>query len=114
MRQPKSVYNARYRATAKGKQAQRRARSKYKKAHPNVQHTESQHTRRAMYKQQRGLCALCQQPIRYRMCVLDHDHKTGQGRALVHALCNMLIGWIESYTELVPATLAYIAKHNAN
>ena len=114
MRQSKSTYNSRYRATPQGKETQRRARAKYKKSHRNLcnDYRLTGEERVAMYQQQNGLCGLCSQPIPYEQCVLDHKHETGKRRALVHSRCNMLIGWIERFTGLVPTTLEYLRRHN--
>ena len=43
---------------------------------------------------QGGLCALCQEPIEPGKAVLDHDHKTGQIRGVLHRGCNALEGHI--------------------
>lgn len=114
MRVSKSVYNARYRATPQGKLAQRRARSKYKKSRRSMcnDYRLTGEERIAMYQQQKGLCGLCLQPVPYASCVLDHWHETGKRRSLVHSRCNMLIGWIERFSGLVPAALAYLGRHN--
>ena len=118
MRQPKSIYNARYRATAKGKKAQRLARAKYKQTQRarNIRsdYRINAEEREAMYHAQDGLCGLCARPMAYSESCLDHKHETGKRRALVHSRCNMFIGWIERFNELVPAALAYIERHSGN
>ena len=38
---------------------------------------------------QYGRCALCEEPLdSKRVWVIDHDHKTGKFRGLLHAWCN--------------------------
>jgi hypothetical protein len=41
-----------------------------------------------MWDRQRGRCALCEQPLDTKVWVIDHDHKTGAFRGLLHAWCN--------------------------
>jgi hypothetical protein len=44
---------------------------------------------------QNNLCALCQEPI-IDDAVLDHDHKTGRIRCVLHRGCNSMLGKIEN------------------
>lgn len=44
---------------------------------------------------QKGCCALCQQPI-IDDAVLDHDHKSGKLRQVLHRGCNAMLGKIEN------------------
>jgi hypothetical protein len=46
--------------------------------------------------EQGGLCALCQEPIQEGQAVLDHCHKTGQLRSVLHRGCNAYIGALEN------------------
>jgi hypothetical protein len=46
--------------------------------------------------EQRGLCAICQEPIQPDEAVLDHCHKTGYIRAVLHRGCNAYIGHMEN------------------
>ena len=45
---------------------------------------------------QNGFCALCGFPIAAGEAVLDHDHKTGLIRGVLHRGCNSLLGKIEN------------------
>lgn len=48
---------------------------------------------------QGGKCAICQGPVTTRQgqdAVLDHDHKTGAVRAVLHRSCNALLGKVEN------------------
>lgn len=45
--------------------------------------------------EQNGCCALCQHPFDGD-AVLDHDHKTGRIRRVLHRGCNALLGKIEN------------------
>lgn len=53
---------------------------------------------------QRGLCALCGQPI-INDAVLDHDHKTGFIRKVLHRGCNAMLGKIENSMPMNRMTL---------
>jgi hypothetical protein len=56
---------------------------------------------------QRGKCALCRKPFtEARRPVVDHDHRTGAFRGLLHRGCNTLIGQIEHHREAIKAYLA--------
>lgn len=47
----------------------------------------------AMLTKQKGVCALCYQPNqRGRRLAVDHDHETGQVRALLCNRCNVSLG----------------------
>lgn len=45
---------------------------------------------------QRGLCALCAQPLSVPDAVLDHCHKHGFIRGALHRSCNSLLGVLEN------------------
>ena len=44
-----------------------------------------------MYEKQGGVCAVCKEESNKKLCV-DHDHNTGQVRALVCDRCNRAMG----------------------
>jgi hypothetical protein len=50
--------------------------------------------RASLLAQQNGFCALCHEPIEPGKAVLDHDHKTGLVRGVLHRGCNALEGVI--------------------
>jgi len=52
--------------------------------------------REEFLKQQLGLCALCREPIAEGEAVLDHCHKTGHLRSVLHRGCNAYIGSMEN------------------
>jgi len=113
MRQTKATYNARYRAKIEGKTAQARARRNWQcKRKYGITLAE----REAIYAEQQGLCGLCGKPLPTEAmcndCDLDHNHVTGQHRALVHRKCNVILGIMEKNPELVPLTLEYLRKWN--
>jgi hypothetical protein len=49
----------------------------------------------SLLAQQGGCCALCLEPI-IDDAVLDHDHKSGLIRAVLHRGCNALLGKLEN------------------
>jgi hypothetical protein len=59
-------------------------------------------TREEILKQQNNHCALCYQVIAEGEAVLDHCHKTGQIRGVLHRGCNALEGTI---TNALPRNL---------
>lgn len=69
-----------------------------------------------LYEQQRGLCAMCNQPLPedYRQSAVDHCHVTNKVRGLLHKQpCNNGLGWIENAAFLRDA-LNYLAKHDTS
>jgi hypothetical protein len=46
--------------------------------------------------EQRGLCAICNEQVLPEEAVLDHCHKTGYIRAVLHRGCNAYIGHMEN------------------
>ena len=44
--------------------------------------------------------------------VLDHDHKTGKGRAYICDYCNIMIGRSLDKPEVLESGAAYLRKHN--
>lgn len=52
--------------------------------------------RASMLIAQKGYCAVCQLPLSAKEAVLDHDHRTGICRGVLHAGCNSLLGPVEN------------------
>lgn len=52
--------------------------------------------REQLLKEQLGLCALCQEPVDIDQAVLDHCHRTGYLRSVLHRGCNCYIGAMEN------------------
>jgi hypothetical protein len=49
------------------------------------------------WKREAGTCALCEQPLDDDT-VVDHNHETGEIRAVLHRWCNSVLGKVEHYT----------------
>ncbi len=73
----------------------------------------------AMYKEQNGLCAICQKPERHvvikggriRRLAVDHDHSTNQVRQLLCTSCNHGIGLFEEDILRLLSAIEYLKKH---
>jgi hypothetical protein len=52
--------------------------------------------RATLLEQQAGYCRLCSEPIEQGDAVLDHDHKSGHVRGVLHSGCNAMLGHIEN------------------
>ncbi len=65
----------------------------------------------AMYAAQNGRCAICGGPPSesFRYFSVDHNHETGEVRALLCMRCNVGLSYIES--PLLDKALNYIAEH---
>jgi hypothetical protein len=65
---------------------------------------------KSLYKKQGGKCPFDGQPIDlYDTKIhVDHDHKTGKPRGLLHARCNLMLGHFEPYKDTVAAILEYL------
>ena len=60
--------------------------------------------------QQNGVCAICRDPDRG-LCV-DHNHKTGDVRALLCNGCNSAIGFLRESPLLARAAATYLEQYN--
>ena len=64
--------------------------------HSRLKTTEVAPLRERLLAEQGGRCALCRQPVKKDEACLDHDHKTGYIRAVLHRGCNAQLGHIEN------------------
>ena len=62
--------------------------------------------------EQNGVCALCgQPPIDGERLAVDHNHETGQIRALLHKMpCNIIVGYVEKYSTLCHYAADYLKR----
>lgn len=58
--------------------------------------TEVKTYREQQLAKQGGVCPLCLQTIELSEAVLDHDHKRGVCRGVLHRGCNCMVGKIEN------------------
>ena len=72
--------------------------------------TEVKKVREELLRLQGGVCALTRYPLAPKDAVLDHDHKTGLTRAVLHRGVNALLGKLENnharYGVSLPQMLA--------
>lgn len=62
---------------------------------------------------QEGRCGLCgDEPATTRRMHVDHDHQTGQIRALLCHHCNLLIGNAKESVDRLRLAIAYLERHN--
>lgn len=85
--------------------------------------TEVAPTRAEMLEAQGARCAICQLPVAAKEAVLDHDHKTGAVRGVLHRGCNSLLGKIENnaprygvrnVAAFTNGVAAYLRNHMTN
>lgn len=68
-----------------------------------------------IYEEQKGLCAICGKRLpELSKCAWDHDHTTGEGRGLLHRGCNVFLGYIERYSNILENLSIYIHKYKIN
>ena len=69
---------------------------------------------RALYRRQRGRCAICREKVRVRnndargTVHVDHDHKTGRVRGLLCAKCNQALGLFEDDAARLMTAVRYL------
>jgi Recombination endonuclease VII len=71
-----------------------------------------QDVRKLLHEKQKGICPICLRPVDVNDC-LDHSHKTGFVRALVHRGCNVFIGFIENHDGVIERTLTHLSDGRA-
>lgn len=69
--------------------------------------------RSQLLEKQQGCCALCTEPVQ-EDAVLDHCHKTGQIRGVLHRGCNSLLGKIENNMPRSRVDIGRLAKFSDN
>ena len=69
--------------------------------------------RKEKHKHQNGVCPICLRPVSVNDC-LDHDHKTGISRDLIHRGCNVFIGFLENHPGIIERSTNYLERHSRN
>jgi len=67
--------------------------------------------RKEQFEKQKGICAICLNPLKTLNQCFDHDHESGLCRELVHRGCNVFIGFIENHPGVVERVQSYIARY---
>lgn len=65
-----------------------------------------------MYEEQRGLCKICGEKGKKKNLYVDHDHRTGEIRALLCDQCNYGLGNFKDSPELLIKAYDYILEYN--
>lgn len=66
-----------------------------------------------MLAEQDGRCGLCgEEPTTAKRMHVDHDHETGQIRALLCHHCNLLIGNAKESAGRLQLAIAYLERYN--
>ena len=76
--------------------------------------TEIKDYREQQLAKQHNCCSLCGDPIAEGKAVLDHDHKTGLIRSVLHRGCNAMLGKIENAMEINDISKQRLARIAAN
>lgn len=64
-----------------------------------------------MFDGQGGLCAICERPSKTRALAPDHNHQTGEVRALLCSACNRAIGYLGDDPMRVLRAAQYLDNH---
>lgn len=110
-------YNKEWKAKNPGKVKQmehnKRAKQKYSRFKKKYGLSEDQYIQ--LVAQQNGRCRLCKRHFdeddRAYRSVVDHDHKTGIVRGLLHNNCNAGLGYFEDDPDILEAAWAYITAY---
>ena len=62
-----------------------------------LKYSELKTEREILHKCQQGVCPLCLEDIKLEDANLDHCHRNGRVRAVLHPECNILLGKIENF-----------------
>jgi hypothetical protein len=68
-----------------------------------------------MIKRQNKKCGLCNKPLstkNRKKFHVDHCHKSGKIRAILHNTCNNLLGFAHDDVELLENAIRYLKNHN--
>lgn len=88
-----------------------------------IKFTELTEYRQALLKIQNFICPLCNRVIEPKQATLDHSHKDGHVRAVLHRNCNGVLGRIEHWSgkikmcsrkEFLIAVIEYLDKDYSN
>lgn len=78
-------------------------------------------TRLLFWENQNKICPLCEKEISLSDAALDHDHDSGQIRAVLHDVCNRALGFIETSIKksedgdrFYSNILEYLKHHSEN
>lgn len=64
-----------------------------------------------MLTRQNGRCAICDRPLPTKGQTIDHDHRTGAVRGIVHSQCNLIIGNAGDDPQVLSHAIQYLHQH---
>lgn len=64
----------------------------------------------AIYENQDGSCPICDKAIQPEDSAIDHNHKTGEVRGLLHKSCNRALGMLGDNPENLIRAASYLKK----
>jgi Recombination endonuclease VII len=94
------IYAERYRLSGRQKENQRKWR-----------YGVTSEMLAALLIEQNNCCAVCGVPFTERTPYIDHDHKTGKVRGLVHMKCNTLMGLAGDDPEVLEKAARYLRRN---
>ncbi len=112
---------SKFRKTPKGSQSSILACKKYHASNKDKRNMEcrtyktgiSAATYRAMIEDQNRQCAICEKPmIGVREICIDHNHDTGEIRALLCRNCNAGIGFLKDSAQILYKASEYLKSHD--
>lgn len=65
-------------------------------------------------KKQNQLCSICLQPFENSIPCIDHCHKTGKFRGLLHRHCNSLLGFAQDNPSTLLNAINYLNEHSSS
>ena len=64
-----------------------------------------------MFKQQTGLCLICDRTSPQENLMIDHDHTTGKIRGLLCRRCNLLLGYAGDSPDILQRAERYLRSN---
>lgn len=65
-----------------------------------------------MFKDQNGVCFICQNPQKDKLLAVDHCHTTGKVRGLLCTLCNKGLGCYRDNIDYLTRAIEYLKRNN--
>jgi len=109
-----------YSETPKGKEVQQKADKKRGGTHKRYEQNRNNHLKRKynltieewdkMYREQNGKCDCCGDHIKAKDMCTDHNHDTGEVRALLCSNCNTAAGLLKDSPSRVMKLYSYLTR----
>lgn len=64
-----------------------------------------------IYNEQDGICPICGLPIDKSEGNIDHDHRTGKVRGILHPNCNTGLGKLDDDVQKLDNAIQYLNKY---